>query len=121
MVELPPTASAVRKFIDKNMWQKARELTQTTQDTQIKKQEADYEDKDRSADVQKFIGPSKAIVPSELVIKPFNTCCFPRQQDSKASNANKKHEEDEGSFKNTGDVNRWSDGVLTTWRRSKKR
>lgn len=35
------------------------------------------------------LGPSKAIVPSELVIKPFNTCCFPRQQDSKASNARK--------------------------------
>jgi len=67
------------------------------------------------------LGPPKATVPSELVIKPFNTCCLPRQKDSKATNANKKHEEDEGSFKSTGDVNHGSDGVLTTWRRLKKR
>lgn len=36
------------------------------------------------------LGPPKATVPSELVIKPFNTCCLPRQKDSKATNANKK-------------------------------
>ena len=60
LVELPPTASAVQKFIDKNMWQKTRELTKTSKDTQIKKEESENEDEG----LQKCkcsLGPSKPL------------------------------------------------------------
>ena len=73
MVELPPTASAVRKFIDKNMWQKARELTETTQERKLRKKRLTMRIKIGLLKCRSSLGPSRAIVPSLAVFQGKKT------------------------------------------------
>lgn len=121
LVELPPTASGVQKYIDKGMWEKSRQVTKSTKNTQKMQKSLDNEDPEQMTEMQQFMDNFRAITPSSNYEKAFAQLWGSGSKSDGAKDKDKKKGEkkdpldklEDDPFKKCGDVKTWCETAVT--------